>query len=243
LQSAHNHSRLHKHHQKRCKALAGGVHRRQHSQTPTRAPEAAHTPSRGPHKHSAQTKAAGARSQRATPILAAGAPPAAAIASVLATPCLNTEAMPEPGNLEAVRVATLCLVNQVRARSNELPLQVNAQLAEAAQAHSDAMVAEDYFAHVAPDGETPTDRVEQSGYIPNSQVGYTIGENIAWGTLYLATPKSIVAAWTASPEHLANILNGDYRDAAIGVTPAAPPSLAEGEAGGVYTQEFGVIRD
>lgn len=171
-----------------------------------------------------------------------GEPAAAAIANVLTTPCQNTGLMPEAGNLEQVEAATLCLVNQERARHNELPLQFNAQLEQAAQLHSEEMVGEDYFAHVAPDGETPLQRVQSSGYIPNSQVGYTLGENIAWGTLYLATPSSIVAAWVASPEHLANVLNGDYRDTAVGVAPAAPPSLAEGEPGAVYTQEFGVIQ-
>jgi uncharacterized protein YkwD len=166
---------------------------------------------------------------------------AATIASVLATPCQNTDLTPEAGNLEQVRAAILCLVNQERARSNEFPLQLNAQLAQAAQGHSEDMVGEDYFAHIAPNGETPLNRVEATGYIPNSQVGYTIGENIAWGTLYLATPSSIVAAWIASPEHLANILDADYRDTAIGVTPAAPRSLANGQTGAMYTQEFGVI--
>lgn len=236
------HGRTHKgkHHQKRCKALSRGIHR-QHSPPTGDAPTAAHKPSQAPHTHSAHTESA-STSAHATPILAAGPPPAAVIASVLATPCQNTEAMPEPANLEVVKAATLCLVDQVRAHSNELPLQVNAQLEEAAQAHSEAMVGEDYFAHIAPSGETPLDRVQESGYIPNSQVGYTIGENIAWGTLYLATPSSIVAAWVASPEHLANILDGDYRDTGIGVIGAAPQSLAEGEAGAVYTQEFGVIR-
>jgi uncharacterized protein YkwD len=166
---------------------------------------------------------------------------AATIASVLATPCQNTDLTPEAGNLEQVRAATLCLVNQERARDNELPLQLNARLAQAAHGHSEDMVGEDYFAHIAPNGETPLDRVEATEYIPNSQVGYTIGENIAWGTLYLATPSSIVAAWIASPEHLANILDANYRDTAIGVTPSAPPSLANGQAGAIYTQEFGVI--
>jgi uncharacterized protein YkwD len=164
------------------------------------------------------------------------------IASVLATPCENTELMPEAGNLEAVREATMCLVNQERARHNELPLRFNAQLAQAAQGHSEDMVGEDYFAHVAPDGETPLARVQSTGYIPNSQVGYTLGENIAWGTLSMATPGSIVAAWIASPEHLANMLDSAYRDTAIGVAPAVPPSLAEGQPGAVYTQEFGVIQ-
>jgi uncharacterized protein YkwD len=167
--------------------------------------------------------------------------PAATIASVLATPCQGAELMPEPANLAQVEAATLCLVNQERARNNELPLQPNAQLAQSSQLHSDDMVDEDYFSHVAPDGETPLQRIQATGYIPNAQVGYTIGENIAWGTLYLATPSAIVAAWIASPEHLANILNTEYRDTAVGVDPAAPQSLAEGQLGAVYTQEFGVI--
>jgi uncharacterized protein YkwD len=150
--------------------------------------------------------------------------------------------MPAAGNLEQVQSATVCLVNQERARNNELPLQFNAKLARAAAGHSADMVGEDYFAHIAPDGETPLQRVEGTGYIPNSQVGYTLGENIAWGTLSLATPSSIVAAWIASPEHLANILNSAYRDTAVGVAPAAAPSRAEGQPGAVYTQEFGVIQ-
>jgi uncharacterized protein YkwD len=165
------------------------------------------------------------------------------IASVLASPCENTELTPNPGNLEAIDAATLCLVNQERARNGELPLRPNAQLEQAAQGHSEEMVADDYFAHVAPSGLTPVARVEETGYLPNQQVGYTLGENIAWGTLQLSTPAAIVAAWIASPEHLANILYSPYVDTAIGVAPEAPASLAEGQPGAVYSQEFGVIVD
>jgi uncharacterized protein YkwD len=167
---------------------------------------------------------------------------AATIASVLATPCQDTEATPNAANVEQLEGATLCLINQERARHGELPLAVNPRLAGAARLHSDDMLHADYFAHVSPGGETPLDRVQASGYIPNSKVGYTLGENIAWGTLYLATPSSIVAAWIASPEHLANILNASYRDTAVAIDASAPPSLAGGQAGAIYTQEFGVIQ-
>ena len=170
------------------------------------------------------------------------APAAATIASVLATPCQNTELMPQTGNIALVEQATVCLINQERARNGEQPLAGNGELAQAAEGHSAEMISQDYFAHIAPDGETPLQRVQSTGYIPNSQVGYTLGENIAWGTLYLATPSSIVAAWIASPEHLANILTAAYRDTAVGVSPAAPASLAEGQPGAIYTQEFGVIQ-
>jgi hypothetical protein len=57
----------------------------------------------------------------------------------------------------------------------------------------------------------------------------------------LSTPAAIVAAWIASPEHLENIRFSSYRDTAIGVVPAVPASLAEGQPGALYTQEFGVI--
>jgi uncharacterized protein YkwD len=171
------------------------------------------------------------------------APPASgpSIASVLATPCQNTELTPEPGNLELIRTATLCLVNQERARNGELPLKVSAELEQAAQSHTEAMVSEDYFAHIAPNGETPVDRIQATGYIPNAEAGYTLGENIAWGTLSLSTPSAIVAAWIASPEHLENILTSAYAETAIGVTAAVPASLANGQPGAVYGQIFGVI--
>jgi uncharacterized protein YkwD len=166
---------------------------------------------------------------------------AALLAGVLASPCENTELTPEEGNLPLIAAATLCLVNQERASHGELPLHQNGQLEQAATEHSQEMVSLDYFAHISPSGLTPAQRVQATGYVPESDDGYVIGENIAWGTLQLSTPKAIVAAWIASPEHLANILEGEYRDTAIGVTPAAPPSLAHGQSGAVYAQEFGVI--
>jgi uncharacterized protein YkwD len=188
-------------------------------------------------RKSAKERAYAKRADRA----AASTNPAATIASVLATPCEGTQLAPEPGNLVQVETATLCLVNQERARNNELPLRFNTRLAQSSQLHSENMVEEDYFAHISPSGETPLDRIRATGYIPNAQVGYAVGENIAWGTLYLATPSAIVTAWIASPGHLANILDRAYRDSAIGVDPAAPPSLAEGEPGAIYTQDFGAI--
>lgn len=167
--------------------------------------------------------------------------PAATIASVLAAPCENTELTPEQGDLDLVDAATLCLINQERARNDELPLSTNATLTQVAVAHSEAMVEEDYFAHVTPYGETQAERVVRSGYIPNSEVGYSVGENIAWATLSLATPQAIVAAWIASPEHLANILDAAYTETGVGVVSEVPSSLAEGQEGATYTQEFGVV--
>jgi uncharacterized protein YkwD len=78
-------------------------------------------------------------------------------------------------------------------------------------------------------------------YIHSSRIGFEVGENIAWGTLQLATPRAIVAAWMASPGHRANILDPRFRDTAIGVSPHPPASLAHSQPGAIYTQDFGVI--
>jgi uncharacterized protein YkwD len=163
------------------------------------------------------------------------------LASVLATPCQNTQLTPEPADLEQVRAAVLCLINRERAENGETPLVRNSRLEQAAESHGSEMISLDYFQHVSPSGETPVERVRGTGYIPNPQVGYVIGENLAWGTLSLATPQAVVEAWIASPKHLANILEGQYRETGIGVTPQVPAALSGGQAGATYSQEFGVI--
>jgi uncharacterized protein YkwD len=166
---------------------------------------------------------------------------AASIASVLASPCQNTELLPEAGNIPAVRTAVLCLINLERAQNEVPPLRINAELEAAAEGHAAELIQDDYFAHVSPSGETPVDRIRDTGYIPSPQDGYVIGENLAWGTYELSTPKAIVAAWIASPEHLANILEAKYVETGLGITPAVPSSLAAGAPGATYAEEFGVI--
>jgi uncharacterized protein YkwD len=165
----------------------------------------------------------------------------ATIATVLATPCENTELVPEAGNLPLVEASVLCLVNQQRAEHGELPLAIRPDLQRAAEEHDQELVSADYFAHVSPSGVTPVDRIRATGYIPRPDFGYVIGENLAWGTLSLSTPQAIVSAWVASPGHLANILESQYQDTGIGVVPAVPPSLGGDEQGATYAQEFGVI--
>jgi uncharacterized protein YkwD len=155
--------------------------------------------------------------------------------------CPGADLRPEQENIEAVRTATLCLINRERTIHDEQPLQPNAHLQQSAQAHTESMALDDYFEHDGPAGDTPLSRMTASGYIYSSQVGYEIGENIGWGTLSLSTPRAIVAAWMASPGHRANILDANFRDTAVGVSSHVPSSLAQGQPGGIYTQDFGII--
>jgi uncharacterized protein YkwD len=154
---------------------------------------------------------------------------------------VDADMTPTDGDLASIRAATMCLVNRERAAHGERPLGVNTNLQASAQGHTSEMVSGDYFAHVGPRGDTPASRMRATGYLYSSRIGYEVGENLAWGTLWLATPRAIVAAWMASPEHRANILDAHYRETGIGVLAHPVASLSGGQAGAIYTQDFGVI--
>jgi uncharacterized protein YkwD len=155
--------------------------------------------------------------------------------------CPDADIRPNEQNLEQIRAATLCLVNRERTGQGESPLSDNAHLDQSAQAHTEDMAFGGYVEHVGPHGDTPLSRMRSAGYIYSSNIGYEVGENIAWGTLWLATPRSIVAGWMASPGHRENILDVRFRDTGVGVSPHPPSALARGQAGGIYTEDFGVI--
>jgi uncharacterized protein YkwD len=168
--------------------------------------------------------------------------------SALAAPpagarCAHANLAPTTHDLKVIRAATLCLINRERIAHGERPLRANARLRRAAQGHTHSMVVHDYFEHVGaggPGGGTPLARMRAAGYISSARA-YEIGENIAWGTLSLATPRAIVAAWMSSPAHRANILDPRYRETGIGVSPHPPAALAHGQSGAIYTEDFGVI--
>jgi uncharacterized protein YkwD len=155
--------------------------------------------------------------------------------------CAGSQLRPSAQDLPQINTATLCLVNRERLVHGEVALRPNARLAAAAQGHSADMAAGDYFEHDGRHGDTPLSRMRASGYIFSSRIGYAVGENIAWATLGLATPKAIVASWMASPGHRANILDATFRETGVGVSPHPLASLARGQSGAIYTQDFGRI--
>jgi uncharacterized protein YkwD len=155
--------------------------------------------------------------------------------------CPNTQMRPSGADLELIRTATLCLINRERLSHGEGALRPDAQLQAAAQGHSQDMAAGDYFDHDGPGGSTPLSRMRAAGYIFSSHIGYAVGENIAWATLGLSTPQAIVSGWMNSSGHRANILDSTFRDTGLGISPHPLASLARGQTGAIYTQDFGRI--
>jgi uncharacterized protein YkwD len=150
-------------------------------------------------------------------------------------PCQNTDALPTAANLDAVADAILCLHNQIRAQ-NRLPLlRENARLARAALGHSSAMVAEGYFDHTSPEGDTFVDRILGARYAKRNGA-WTLGENLAWGTGDLSTPNGLMQEWMASPGHKANILKRSYREIGLGIRLGVP---SDDSVGATVTADFG----
>jgi len=152
--------------------------------------------------------------------------------------CENADASPAEAGESAVRAAILCLHNQIRAERNLPLLRENARLRRAASAHSSDMVSRGFFEHTTPDGVTMVDRIMATRYA-SPRVGWAIGENLAWGTGNLATPRAIMKAWMDSPGHRANVVKRAYREIGLGIVTGVPSDRANGAT---YTADFGVVR-
>jgi uncharacterized protein YkwD len=156
--------------------------------------------------------------------------------ATVAADCANKDLMPDAGNLDQIRSAILCLHNQIRAARHLPLLKQNPKLVKAAVAHSSNMVDDGYFNHTDPGGDTFVDRILVSGYVRRN-AGWTLGENLAWGTGDLSTPQGVMNSWMASPGHKANILKRAYREVGIGIRLGVP---SDGGVGATYTTDFGV---
>jgi uncharacterized protein YkwD len=127
-------------------------------------------------------------------------------------------------------------------KAHGLPkLRVWPQLNASSRQHSNEMGTDGYFDHPSADGTAFWKRIQH--YYPSTRYRYwTVGEN-----LLFAEPStdaaSALAQWIASPEHLANLKNKNWRD--LGVSAVHVP-----DAGGVYggadvtiiTTDFGARR-
>ncbi len=119
----------------------------------------------------------------------------------------------------------LDLTNQARNTNGLSSFQVSESLTTAAQAKADAMVANDYFEHTAPDGTTGWDYIDKTGYI------YTFaGENLAASN---QDDVSVVNGWLKSPGHRANLLNTEFSDIGLG--------LAYKDSYGEYRNVFFIV--
>jgi len=131
------------------------------------------------------------------------------------------------------RLVMACLTNYARAHAGLAPLQLTATLSDAGNAKLAADVACGVFSH-EPCGR-PFDSVF-TAYLRGA-TSYRIGENIAWGTGSLGTPREIMDAWLHSSAHRENILTPAYTELGIGYLP---DQQFQGWSGAqLWSQQFG----
>jgi uncharacterized protein YkwD len=152
--------------------------------------------------------------------------------------CVSADAMPGQAAVEDLRAATLCLMNAERTARGLGRLQSEPLLGRVAAGYARQMVRGQFFDHTSPAGSTMLARIKATSYL-RDVTSWSVGENLAWGTGTLATPRAMVRAWMQSAEHRANLLDRHFADVGIGVVAGAPVALEPGELGGTYVTDFG----
>lgn len=114
-----------------------------------------------------------------------------------------------PFELEPEVIAFTDLMNAHRTAVGCDALEWNGSVAQVALAHSEDMIARDYFAHTNPDGASPFDRLDLAG-ITFSRAA----ENIAWG---YPTGEAVLTAWLDSPGHRTNLENCSLTQHGVGL--------------------------
>jgi uncharacterized protein YkwD len=155
----------------------------------------------------------------APPPAAAAVPaaPVAAAPAVAARPMPPRPAPPRPvtppvSTLGGAAGVQFSLVNQDRAANGVAGLRFSGALARVAQYRAQDMLNRGYFSHYDP----ATGQLAFSALMHLWGIPYTTaGENIAWSTN--PSMGEINTMFMNSPEHRANILNGAYHQAGIGV--------------------------
>ncbi len=98
--------------------------------------------------------------------------------------------------------------NSHRSGNGKGDLTLNQQLASAAQAKANDMIARNYWSHATPDGQQPWVFLDNAGY-----KYLKAGENLAYG---FATSGDAVVGWMNSPTHQANMLDGAFTEVGFG---------------------------
>jgi len=131
-------------------------------------------------------------------------------------------------NTKTIEQRIFYYTNIERAKAGKSSYVYDSKLSDIGREDAVDMAARNFFDHINPDGESPTDRAERHGYqVEKDYATYYrigVGENIALVQHIQGTPDEIaqyiVNAWMNSPDHKENILDlkgADYTNLGVGV--------------------------
>ena len=150
--------------------------------------------------------------------------------------CPGDEVPPTEATAYDSVMTLVCDINEFRARNGLRPLSWDWRLWSGAQNHAADMAARHYMAHVSPEGHGLADRIAPTGYIPPVG-GWTLSENLGFGTLMLSSPLAITVGWLNSEVHRENMLDPEVDN--IGVGLSFGPVVDGGQPGIIYVADFG----
>lgn len=112
------------------------------------------------------------------------------------------------GDRETVIGGMLDRLNVERRKARLHPLRLHPELSRAAQRHAEDMLARSFYGHETPQGRTPLERIQSTGYAPS-----TVAENIARGQFSV---DEVMEGWMDSKVHRVNILGRSFTEAGLG---------------------------
>jgi uncharacterized protein YkwD len=108
---------------------------------------------------------------------------------------------------QAVQQLALELVNRDRAAEGLSPMQVDTQLAQAAQHHAEDMLKRNYFSHYSPEGHTPTDRLTAVGGTGFPSENIVMRERSRFRHINIQALEEFQDQWMHSPKHRHSLMN------------------------------------
>lgn len=137
--------------------------------------------------------------------------------AVAAGPARLPAGCTRPPEADVKQKEVLAQVNALRKAEGLPPVRASARLATIAQAHACDNATRGSISHVSADGSTLADRLRAGGYSLR-----TAAENTGLG--FGLSSERMVAYWTGSPLHRANMLNPDVTEAGLGYAPGGKPA-------------------
>jgi uncharacterized protein YkwD len=152
--------------------------------------------------------------------------PTNSLATPLICPASPTKVSPEPKNeLGALDHQIGQAINSFRRTHGLVPLRISGQLNASARQHSAEMGAQGYFDHDSANGTAWWKRIQH--YYPMHHYTYwTVGENLLFASPSIGADAAM-KLWIASPEHLRNLLDPNWRNLGVSAVHVL-------DAGGVY---------
>jgi len=140
----------------------------------------------------------------------------AARAKAASNACASADSLPGRLSATQAQATTLCLMNAQRTARGLRALSAQPTLTKVATGYAKQMADQHFFDHTSPSGSTLLSRVKATSYLAGA-TNWSLGENIAWGTNRLSTPRATVENWMKSPPHRANLLSSQFTEVGIGL--------------------------